>query len=290
MSKRDKSDRDEPASDESGELDPRAAARALKAALAKADAESEDSGPAIKPRRRRRPPTYHGPPAPRPRRVSLIPEEEPDEERPPSWFLRHDVAVLIFGLALLAAGAISHRTQTAPALESLERMGLHLARPAGFLPPIELGPAAPTATAGDGSPLPYHVEYQWPTRPLLRLELLIDERPAFNNLRAARALDRASRFGELVWTRSSDDVKIRGRNWLRTEYVYAFKSHDFDTPRVATAIEFATLNGSLVYAVTAHGDREAAAELAELVSRSLDADANHPAANLASPGPGQRPQ
>lgn len=275
--------RDEtPPSEEAEELDPRAAARALKAALAKADAAKDESGPAIKPRRRRRPPTYHGPPAPLPR-LPTRSEESEEPEAPPSWLMRHDITILVFGLALLAAGAITHRSQTAPRLEPLEIMGLRLERPVGFLPPVDVSGARDSGVAGDGTPLPHDVVYQSPSSPLLRLEVLIDERPAFNNLRAARALDRASRYGELVWSRSSEDVKIHGRNWLRTEYVYAFKLHDFDTPKVATAIEFATLNGSLVYAVTAHGDPEGAAELAELVSGSLDADANHPAASLATP-------
>jgi hypothetical protein len=266
---------------EEGELDPRAAARALKAALAETDAATDEPLPESRPRRRRRPPTYHGPPAPRPR-PKTIPIELDPEPMPPGAIQRHDLIVVLFALILLAAGAISYRTQTAVERRPLELLGLHLDRPASLLPPRELG-GPPTGVAGDGTLLPYHVLYQSPGIAGLRLEIEIDERPSFSNLRAARALARASRFGEMLWTESSEDVKIRGRNWLRTDYVYAYKDHDFDSPKVNKAIELASLNGSLLYVVTAHGDPGAAEALAELVARSLAVDANHPAAAKVTP-------
>jgi hypothetical protein len=264
------------------EIDAREAARALKQALAESAEESGESDESTARPRRRRPPTSHGTPLPRPaRRRRPTPEPEPPDPKlsPPSLFARHDLAVVLMAAALLAGGALTYRSLSAVATERLEILGLSLDRPSALLPPVELTPPG-SKVSGDGSSLPYHIEHQSPASPSLRLEILVEPRPAYNNLHAARALDRASRHGEMYWSEPTDTVKIAGRNWVRTRFRYAHKAHDFGTPEVASAVEFATLNGGLLYVVTAHGTPDEASELAALIAPTLNADPNHPAASI----------
>ena len=109
-------------------------------------------------------------------------------------------------------------------------------------------------------------------------ELRIDKRPGYNNLGAALSLARVSQYGEVYWAAESDDSTIGGRDWLRTRFHYAYKSIDADSPKVATGIEYATLNGGLVYVVTFHGSEKDAESLRALIAPTLAVDANHPAA------------
>lgn len=265
------------------DLDAREAARALKAALAEADAESDDEMDTPRPRRRRRPPTSHGEPLPRPvrRRATVAPEPIDPKLVRPGVFARHDLAVVLGALVVLGAGSVAYRSLTAVEVEPLATLGLSLDRPAALLPPVDIGtPGQTAAKAGDGTPLPYHVEYQSPTSPLLRLEIQIEERPTYNNLHAARALDRVSRYGEMYWAEPTETVKIAGRNWLRTRFRYGYKADEFGSPQIASGVELSTLNGGLLYAVTAHGTPGESDELAELFAPTLDVDANHPAASF----------
>ena len=261
--------------DDSGspELSGRAAARALKEALRNSDENPSLSSSG----RRRRPPTSHGPiPAPlSPPRALTVPEAL--GFAPPRFFYRHDIAVLLFGLFVLAAGLLFERVLASPGTHGFDRFGLSFARPAIFLPAATVD-EMPTAKTADGTSLPFHVNFHSAQDPTLRVEVLIDERPSFNNLRATRALDRANQYGALVWLDHSKDVNIQGRSWLRSELRYASVAGIFAEPRVANAVELAILNGSLVYVVTLHGDEQSALELADAVLPSLSTNANHPAA------------
>jgi hypothetical protein len=46
---------------------------------------------------------------------------------------------------------------------------------------------------------------------------------------------------------------VAGKEWLRSDFAYAFKKSDDDTPRVASAVEYATVNNENLYVVTVHG-------------------------------------
>ncbi len=249
----------------------RAAARALKKALAQSD-DLDDLATTLK---RRRPPTAHGPipqALPSPPRLTRLPGNTK-----PGFFSRHDISVILVGLAILTIGLIIDHTLAQPPTRRFDQFGLSFDRPAIFLPAIAANDPATEQTA-EGTALPFHVTYQSPHDPTLRLEVLIAPRPSFNNLRAARALDRASIYGEMMWQKGSTNVNIQGRNWLRSDLRYAFVPGEFNQPQLASAIEFATLNGSLLYVVTLHGNESAALELANEVRPSLSANANHPSA------------
>jgi hypothetical protein len=222
-------------------------------------------------------------------------EDEDDEEdggRPSGW-LRHDVLVLIGALALLATGVLAYRSLTAPRLTEFSRFGLSLERPGTWLPPQAVPPppsrlavAAGAQTSSSdarkapasGEELPYHVVFQSPLSPLARLEIRIDRRPTYGNLRGALGLARVSRYGEVYWAAESDEQTIDGRDWVRTRFQYAYKAGDGDSPKVATGIEYGTVNGNLVYVVTFHGSDAEAERLRALIAPTFAVDPNHPAA------------
>jgi hypothetical protein len=214
-------------------------------------------------------------PAPRRRRGTT-------ELAPPPLWQRHDLLVVALALLLFAGGALIHRVVAAPSLAPVGELGLQLARPASWLAGRVARPAAGLASAaGDDRPpakRPRHLVYQSPVAPTARLELRISERPLTGNLKAALVLGRVSRYGEAFWSSESTSRTIGGRDWVRTHYRYAFKGTPTDAPIIATAIEYATLNGRLMYIVTVHGDEKTARRLESLLVPTLKVDANHPAA------------
>jgi hypothetical protein len=198
------------------------------------------------------------------------------------------VAIILFGV-----GVIAQRRLSAPSLQPLDQLGLHVASPAGWLPPRRVGRPTgglvsrtgardgrePEAAAPSSPGLPYHIQIQSVLDPVARLEIRIAERPTTGNLRSALVLERVSRHGEALWAADSVDSTIGGRDWVRTAYRYAYKGSKSDAPRIATGIEYATINGRLLYAVTLHGRTDAdARRLEALLMPTLAVDANHPAA------------
>jgi hypothetical protein len=201
----------------------------------------------------------------------------------------HDILVLAVVLVLFAGGVLLQRRLSTPALLPTNELGLHVSRPAGWLPARRVG--APTAGLAAPDPddarprpadaaagLPYHVVIQSALDPTARLEIRIAERPTTGNLRSALVLQRVSRHGEALWAADSADRTIGGRDWVRTAYRYTYKGSKTDAPRIATGIEYATINGRLLYTVTLHGSAATAPRLEALLVPTLAVDANHPAA------------
>jgi hypothetical protein len=214
--------------------------------------------------------------------------------RPPAW-QRHDLLVVALAAAVFLAGAIAQHRLAAPALLPMSQLGLQVGRPSGWLPPRRVGrPTGGLAARADvregvsdldapdepasGAALPYHVVIQSALDPVARLEIRVAGRPAAGNLRSALVLERVSRHGEAHWEGNSTDRTIGGRDWVRTEYRYAYKASKADAPRIATGIEYAIVNGRLLYTVTIHGGDDTARRLEKLLVPTLSVDANHPAA------------
>jgi hypothetical protein len=212
--------------------------------------------------------------------------------RPAAWH-RHDLLVIVVALVLFGVGVVEQHRLSTPSLRPLDQLGLHIASPAGWLPPRRVGRPAgglvahagardgrePDAAAPSTAGLPYHIQIQSVLDPTARLEIRIAERPTTGNLRSALVLERISRHGEALWAADSVDSTIGGRDWVRTAYRYAYKGSKNDAPRIATGIEYATINGRLLYAVTLHGHTDAdASHLEALLVPTLSVDANHPAA------------
>jgi hypothetical protein len=156
-------------------------------------------------------------------------------------------------------------------------------------PPVDAGPDQSKGKRGDKSvpgtdagpppppaiPLPtttdtgYHVVYQAPADPLLRLEVRIEDQPLYNNLIGALGVYRSGRYGDTYWAADSRITNIGGRDWTRTKFSYAYRAGFHASPLVAHAVEYASLNSGLIYVVTFHGSPEQASELAERVAPTL---------------------
>lgn len=223
--------------------------------------------------------------------ADAAPADDVAADQPTVW-QRYDLLVVIVAVALLVGGILGYRSRITPQLVDFSQYGLSLSRPSAWLPPQPVKPPpsrlaialgeSPPARRATGA-LPYHVVYQSPRDPLIRLEIRIDRRPAYNNLAGALALARVARYGEVYWAAESDEETIRSRDWLRTRFQYAFKVGEADSPKVATGIEYATLNGGLVYVVTMHGSEQDAGRLRSLIAPTLAVDPNHPAATTNPP-------
>jgi hypothetical protein len=219
--------------------------------------------------------------------------------RPLAW-QRHDLLVVVVAVALFAGGVVGQHRLAAPSLSPFDQLGLHIGSPSGWLPARRVGrpaaglvaraekrgdrepeAAAPEREAEQAAPagLPYHIQIQSSLDPVARLEIRIAPRPTTGNLRSALVLERVSRHGEALWAAESADRTIGGRDWVRTAFRYAYKGSKTDAPRIATAIEYATINGRLLYTVTFHGASGGdARRLEALLIPTLAVDANHPAA------------
>ena len=218
--------------------------------------------------------TEHRAPTPKPqgsgtsRAAPQPPEESPAAEtdqgpRFARWH-RHDLAVVVAALALFAIGGLGQRALTAPARVTFHKHGLELSAPGGWVGPKPEGPP-PThlarelrerteghGTAASGATL--HESYTFIADSSIRLEVRIAPKPRFPNLRRVLSFDRHNRYGELYRTRSESNVPIRGRDWLRAEFEYAYKAENDDSPGVAIGIEYAVVSENQLYAVTFHGE------------------------------------
>lgn len=190
-------------------------------------------------------------------------EEKKSESVGPSFLQRHDLGILLFALAIFAGGTLITRRLATPRLIDFHQGGLHFQRPVGWLPVQQLSlPAAGLArtTAGFGtsetaeSDAILHLLYRSARDARQRIEVRIAPRPAYGNLRGARAVERMGQYGEFYWEAGSQERSIARRDWLRTEFRYAFKASKGGTPQIANAVEYATLKDKRVYVITVHGD------------------------------------
>src|SRR6185503_16153921 len=126
------------------------------------------------------------------------------------------------------------------------------AEPVPAAPPRLVFDAAPPRPRS-GDELPYHVVYTSTLDPDVRLEVLIDTRPAWSNVLTGLELERRNRYGELYASDGGHTSSIAGHDWLRTAYRYAFAAEKGDVPRIGHAVEYATVDREQLYAVTLHG-------------------------------------
>lgn len=191
---------------------------------------------------------------------------------------QHDLGVVIAGLALLAVGGLAYHASTAPVLDHYSQQGLGFDRPGNWLPSQRVAPPPPRLLAGvDVSHLPgargtsdaFHEVYSYAPDPDLRLEVRIDQRPAYGNLRGVLGFQRRNRYGELYRRIEGRTLTIDGVDWLFTRFQYAYKPDQHHSPRTALGLEYATLSAGKLYVVTIHGAERQTAWLRAMVEPSL---------------------
>jgi hypothetical protein len=93
--------------------------------------------------------------------------------------------------------------------------------------------------------------------PTTRIEVRITKKPAFDGpIESVLDLSRSRLYGELYKKFSSSPRTVNGKEWLRSDFAYAFKKSENDTPRVAWGVEYALMNNENLYVVTIHGPED----------------------------------
>jgi hypothetical protein len=162
-----------------------------------------------------------------------------------SRFARHDLAVVVVALLALVIFAAIHRAMAAPPVAHLSRLGLTLTYPATFVgePGGDTLPSLTTLSSVD--------------EPGLGLAIKVDSKPIFDGpLDSALEFERAQAYGSMYQNLGHRHRNVLGHDWFRTEFAYAYKTTPADAPRVAWAVEYATVNGDRLYIVTLHGERD----------------------------------
>ncbi len=208
---------------------------------------------------------------------------------PPSFWQRHDLGVLLFALAVFAGGTLVTRRLATPKQIHFEHSGLSLERPAGWLPgqtPTAQSAGLAGTTSGFGVAVPtgaapsktqFHIVYRGARDARRRIEVRIGPKPGYGNLRGARAIERMGQYGEYYWEASSSNHPIHRRDWVRTEFRYAFKASKSGSPQIANAVEYATIQDKRLYVVTLHGNLESMNDLDKLISPTLRIGNSEPA-------------
>ncbi len=199
---------------------------------------------------------------------------------PPSLWQRLDLGVLFFALAIFAGGTLVTRQLATPKQIPFSESGLQFQRPAGWLPAQSTtskvaGLARTTSgfgvahasTSSDASGT--HLVYQSPRDSRQRIQVHIGPRPPYRNLRGARAIERLGDYGEFYWEAESRNHSIARRDWVRTEFRYAFKPSKSGSPQIANAVEYATIQDTHLYVVTLHGDPKSMSDLDTLIAPTL---------------------
>lgn len=189
---------------------------------------------------------------------------------------RHDLVVLFLALLIIiAAGRIHERLVTPPATAFAER-GLSFERSQGWLPPDPINPISPRLWhKGDAPPaLPrretaYHVAFTYAGDASARLEVLIEQKPAWSNIVTGLDLSRRTRWGELYSLQDSRIRSIAGHDWLRTSYRYAHVSEKGDEPRVDGAVEYATVGRDRLYVISMFGNEAQVERMEETITPTL---------------------
>lgn len=194
----------------------------------------------------------------------------------PRPFYQYDLLVVIAALALVATGGLAYRSLTAPSMHAYEKEGLGFTWPGQWLPSEPVAMAPPRLLGGVDAQAPgktrapiFHEIYSYARDPELRLEVRIDYRAGYGNLRGVLSFERRNRYGEMYRQIDGRAMNIGGHDWLRTRYQYAYKPEKTHSPRTAVAVEYATLGGNRLYVVTIHGSPRATQWLSGIVGPTL---------------------
>jgi len=170
-------------------------------------------------------------------------------------FETHDALVVVVALALLGGGAVLAERAERPPLKTAGVDGLSMKVPASWLrEPIEGG----AQFRGEDA--------------VTRLEIRQEERADGPGVTVDTQLElaRAQMHGPLYQRLSSQKRTVGGKEWLRTEYVYALKPAPDHAPRIATAVEMAGPSSGRLWVVTLCGSEERVRQLEPSVLTTME--------------------
>ncbi|HKA88399.1 MAG TPA: hypothetical protein VKE22_12080 [Haliangiales bacterium] len=162
----------------------------------------------------------------------------------------HDALVVVAALVLLGGGAVLAGHAECPAMKRHQADGLSVDVPAAWLrEPREGG----VQFRGEDAVTRLEVRSLPRAEPSVGVDGMLE-------------LERGQTYGQMYRRLGSERRKIRGKEWLRTEFVYACKPTPDHAPRIADAIEIAypadaEVASSRVWVVTLHGSEERVREL-----------------------------
>ncbi|MBK9071659.1 MAG: trypsin-like peptidase domain-containing protein [Myxococcales bacterium] len=191
-----------------------------------------------------------------------------------SQYARLDALVIVLALCMIWLASRWHRALVTPPLIATTVHGLTFARTAAWhdVAPMPLQPprlVRDTPAPSRRGEFPYHVVFTSTLDPTVRMELFVDERPAWSNLAAVLALQRRVRFGTMYHASDSGLRTVAGHDWLRTEYRFGESGTQADAPRLGRALEYATIDREHVYVVTWMGTSAQLARLESLIAPTL---------------------
>ena len=253
-------------------------------------------------RRRKREPQQSARPTARPEPTQTAPKQTPEHKHaaprpekqipsspsPPSTALdarndrsfrrplayRQDLIVVGLTVAVMALGSIGYRSLTQYDTTGVEVEALRFKRPSSMLPARPLSPVVPRAKS---TPVPappdqnrQHLVFSAHDDARTRIEVRVEKRPHYGNIRGALNLARRLRYGNDYWSQASKVVSLRGTDWLRTEFQHFVRSHRHAPPAKVSAVEFATVHRGKLYSISLHGEPPSLSRLIDVVRNSLD--------------------
>jgi len=168
----------------------------------------------------------------------------PQSSSKEGWLLAHDGPVVLVALLLLLGGYLTHGVMTAPRQATFERAGLTFTYPAGWFPTDPEPGAFPVVGALDSG-----------EHPEIKLTARISTKPPVDGPIESIVSLRGNKYGELYKELASGARRVAGRDWVRSEFTYAYKLNEDDAPRLGFAIEYAAVNNENLYVVTLHGPK-----------------------------------
>lgn len=189
---------------------------------------------------------------------------------------RLDILVLLLALVIIIAAGRLHAALVTPPSVVFSERGLTFDRSQGWLSPEPLAPTSPRLLRKSDPPppsarkdAPYNVAFTYPGEASARLEVLIDQKPAWSNIVTGLDLGRRTRWGELYSLTSSNVRSIAGHDWLRTAYRYAHVADKGDAPRVDGAVEYATVGRDRLYVISMFGNDSQLERMEETIAPTL---------------------
>ena len=172
-----------------------------------------------------------------------------------SFVFRHDLHIVAIALVILALGGLAHDAGGDPGrVVTVERLALRV--PSGWLAaPAPAGAA--TVLRGEDAVTRLELRAAEPPPPLISAETSLD-------------LERAQRHGPLYTREASGPRRAGGRDWQRTVFSYAFKPTPTHAARLATAVEYALVDGGRLHVVTLHAPAERIEALEELILSTVE--------------------